>query len=226
MAKHNRHRRTARTGTRVDHLPGLASALLDEVGIDIEVDRSSDSIRVENLGLTEMMLDTLGRSVGGAVALRELDTEVLPDEDFDWTAVPEQIAEKVGQVLMSCDRCCRDLFGPESRTAVRRLLARLAADHPGLFGPESEPDELAVSLCWVIGEANDLFVSGRPTIEDVARYLAVPRADEATRARSVLAALGLSHHQRCGLDLGRAELLVSSRRREIARRRDAYLEAS
>ena len=226
MAKHNRHRRQARAGTRVESIPGLASALLDEIGVEMDVDRSTDTIQVENLGLAEMMLDTLGRSVGGAIALRELDTEALPDEAFDWAAVPEVIAESVSRVLELCDQCCEDLFGPESRTAARRLLARLAADHPALFGPQSEPDELAASLCWMIGEANDLFVGGRPTPEDVSRHLALPRADEASRASPVLAALGLSPHQRCGLDLGRAELLVSSRRREIARRRDAYLEAS
>ena len=56
-------------------------------------------------------IDDVAADVGGRDALDALDDEPLPDEEFDWTAVPEDIRPKVAEILA---------LRPERRAVPRR----------------------------------------------------------------------------------------------------------
>jgi hypothetical protein len=49
--------------------------------------------------ISEIVLVSLDRSVGGRLQLMALDVEPLPDEPFEWAGVPEDIRPVVQQVL-------------------------------------------------------------------------------------------------------------------------------
>jgi hypothetical protein len=49
--------------------------------------------------ISEIVLESLDRSVGGRLQLMALDVEPLPDEPFEWAGVPEDIRPVVQQVL-------------------------------------------------------------------------------------------------------------------------------
>ena len=68
--------------------------------------------------------------MGSEEALRDLGFAPLPDEEFDWSAVPDPVRGRVGEVLALTDRGCDALFHVEYRTAARRLLARLPPPPP------------------------------------------------------------------------------------------------
>ncbi|MGH8909817.1 MAG: hypothetical protein ACRD0K_25820 [Egibacteraceae bacterium] len=80
-----------------------------------------------------IMLDVLRMAVGGPDRLADLDDAPLPDEPFAWSGIPDDIRDRVGDVLARCDRCCEELLDVECRTACRRLLARAAAGDPNVF---------------------------------------------------------------------------------------------
>lgn len=209
----------------VESLARLAGNLLDELGVDVDLPKELERFRVEHLSHSDLVLDTLRRAVGGDTALQHLDSAALPDETFVWSVVPRDIRDRVGETLERCDRCCERLLGTESRTAIRRLLARVAELAPDIFHSGTRPVEVAAGLCWIIGEANDLFVTGGLTVDELRRHFDLHPAAPATSGREVLASIGVSPDQREGLDLGMPDLLVSTRRREIVERRDAHRAA-
>ena len=102
---------------RSDRLQG-PEALLAAMGVfdDDDPDELDES-------LSEIMLDSLRRVVGGAAALDALDAEPLPDEPFAWEPVPPDVHDRVGEVLDLVERCCTELLDEQYRTACRRLLA-------------------------------------------------------------------------------------------------------
>lgn len=76
----------------------------------------------------ELQLDHLARFVGGPDELDQLDTVPLRDESFDWSGIPEDITEKVAEVLELTDRWCIEFLDSiEYRTVTRRVLARVAS---------------------------------------------------------------------------------------------------
>ena len=99
----------------------------------------------------------LSDAAGGDEALRALDDAPLPDEEFDWTGIPEDVHAKVAEVLALCDRCCDELLDVEYRTACRRLLARAAAGDPAVFRRKARSNTAAAAICWIVGKDNELF---------------------------------------------------------------------
>ena len=209
----------------VESLARLAGNLLDELEVDLDVPSELERFRVEHLSHSDLVLDTLRRAVGGDIGLQHLDSAALPDEAFVWSVVPRDIRGRVGEALQRCDRCCERLLGTESRTATRRLLARVAELAPDIFRRGRPPVEVAAALCWIIGEANNLFATGGLTVDELRRHFDLHPATPASGGRELLASIGVSPHQREGLDLGMPDLLVSTRRREIVERRDAHQAA-
>jgi hypothetical protein len=115
--------------------------------------------RLNAMSPSESMIAMLEREVGGADALDHLDTVPLPDEPFDWSHIPEDIHDRVAEVLDQVDGCCAELFDIEFRTACRRLLARVAVGDPQIFRRRSAARTAAGAVCWMIGQANESFSS-------------------------------------------------------------------
>ena len=51
-------------------------------------------------------LGRLERQVGGTDRLDALDAEPLPDEAFQWAGIPDDIGDRVHEVLHLVDTCC------------------------------------------------------------------------------------------------------------------------
>lgn len=106
-----------------DRLQGLEALLANVLGEDFNARRRR----------------WLAEAVGGAEALRELDVEPLPDEDFDWQDIADDIRPVVGQFLEACDRCADELLDVEHRTAMRRSPRRVAIADPTIFRRKASP---------------------------------------------------------------------------------------
>ena len=88
---------------------------------------------------------------------RRLDDEPLPDEPFQWKGIPDDVVDRVQEVLDLTDRCCDQLLDVECRTACRRLLGRIAAAGSDVFRRKGRPETAAAAVVWVIGKVNDVF---------------------------------------------------------------------
>ena len=147
------------------------------------------------------MRELLREAAGGDDALRALDDRPLPDEDFDWSGIPDDVHDKVAEVLGLTDACCDELLDVEYRTACRRLLARAAAGDPAVFRRPASSATAAAAICWIVGKDNDLFspAGGRMLVKDLMahfglvagrRVTAGRDAHEGGRVRPVRATLG------------------------------------
>jgi hypothetical protein len=172
------------------------------------------------------MVELLREAAGGDEALAELDDEPLPDEDFDWTGIPDDVRDKVGEVLTLCDRCCDELLDVEHRTACRRLLARVAAGDPAVFRRKASSATAAAAICWIVGKDNDLFSpsGGRMLVKDLMAHFGLAQGGVSQRAETLMKAAGFDPLlRRWDLRLGSPELLVSRRRRRLIEMRDEYV---
>jgi hypothetical protein len=195
----------------------LARMLLDSDHGDGEYDE-------DDLSVAEIMLESLDRAVGGRAVLMTLDTAPLPDEPFGWAGIPEDIHDRVREVLDLCDRCADELFDVEHRTAFRRFLGRAAAADPVIFRRKGAANRAAAAVCWAVGKANHT-VSHPHGIEARAleEWFGV-RGAVSQRAEVLLRANGVDpHRQYGGMDLGTPDLLTSAHRRKLLELRDRYL---
>ena len=111
--------------------------------------------RLQDLSDEESTLEYLARRVGGVDALMALDDEPLPDEEFDWTGIPEDDpAGRCRRSSSSCDGCADAILDVEHRTAMRRFLARAARNDPTVFARKGSPVRGAAAVAWVICTAN------------------------------------------------------------------------
>jgi hypothetical protein len=174
----------------------------------------------------EFMRDRLREAAGGDDALRALHDRPLPDDDFDWSAVPDDVHHKVGEVLELTDACCDQLLDVEYRTACRRLLARAAAGDPAVFRRRASSATAAAAVCWIVGKDNDLFspAGGRMLVKDLMAHFGLAQSGVSQRAETLMTAAGFAPSvRRWDLRLGEPELLVSRRRRRMIELRDEYL---
>lgn len=172
----------------------------------------------------ELVLESLDRAVGGRQALLNLDATPLPDEDFEWSGIPEDIHGAVGEVLALCDACSADLFDTEFRTACRRFLSRAAAGDPIAFRRRNAKASIgAATICWVIAKANGLigWYGAGMQVKELTAYFGA--ASSSQRAGVFLRAAGMDNQLYGAMDLGTPDLLVSARRSKILRSRDNYL---
>lgn len=167
----------------------------------------------------------LSESVGGDDALRSLDDRPLPDEDFDWADIPDDIHPAVAEVLGLVDACCDELLDAEYRTACRRLLARAAKGDPSVFRRRAKPATAAAAICWLVGKDNDLFrtYAGGMHVKDLTAHFGLAHGSVSQRAGVLLRAAGFdASSPSWKRRLGDPSLLVSERRRRIIELRDGW----
>lgn len=177
----------------------------------------------------KFLLDDLADEVGGYDVLGSLDDAPLPEEEFAWGSVPQDARDQVQKVLDGCDRCADDLFGPEYRTACRRLLARAAPGIPGTPLASAKPVQVAAAVCWVIGRGNHRFGTrpGELKVKDLTGYFGVAGSTPSQRGYQVIQAAGLQLADDATIIRPASpDLLVSERRRQIINQRDQYRAAT
>jgi hypothetical protein len=172
------------------------------------------------------MREVLREAAGGDDSLGSLDDRPLPDEDFEWAGIPDDIHDKVAEVLELTDACCDVLLDVEYRTASRRVLARAAAGDPAVFRRRASATTAAAAICWIIGKDNDLFspAGGRMLVKDLMAHFGLAQSGVSQRAETFMKAAGFDPEaRRWDLRLGDPTVLVSTRRRRIIELRDRYL---
>lgn len=197
---------------RQNAMAGLTEAILE-------------SERIKNLSAEEIHLEYIADEVGGVETLMRLDAEPLPDEDFAWTGIPADIQPAVRAILDECDACAGAILDAEHRTAMRRFLARAAANDPALFRRKSSPVRGAAAVAWVIGTANRTIGSYRSRMasKDLLAHFGIT-GSVSDRAQSLIRAAGIDLRLTYGaLRVGDPGLLVSRRRRELVEERDRTL---
>ena len=184
-----------------------------------------ESERVQHLTDEEIHLEYIADEVGGLETLMALKGEPLPDEEFDWTGVPEEIHPAVQAILDECDACADAILDVEHRTAMRRFLARVARHDPKLFRRKGSPVRGAAAVAWVIATANRTIGSHRSpmTGKDLLAYFGII-GSVSDRTQSLIRAAGIDLNLTYGsLRVGDPGLLVSGRRGELVEDRDRVL---
>jgi hypothetical protein len=172
--------------------------------------------------ISEIMLDSLRRAVGGEETLAKLDESPLPDEPFGWDPIPADIHERVAEVLGLVEKCCDERLDVEYRTACRRLLGRAAAADPGIFRRRGRATTAAAAVCWIIGKANDLFTA-QMLVKDLMDFFGIGQGSVSQRSEPLLRAIGVNPHDRYGsMNLSSPDYLTSTRRSQIITLRDHY----
>ncbi|RYC05722.1 hypothetical protein [Nocardioides zhouii] len=197
---------------RQKSIAGLAEALLE-------------SERLKGLSDSEWTLEHLARDVGGVDALMSLDESALPDEEFDWSGIPEDIRPAVEAILEQCDGCADALFDVEHRTAMRRFLGRAARTDPKVFARKGSPARGAAAVAWVITTGNQTVGvwSAEMTARDLLAHFGVT-GSVSDRAGTLMRAAGVpTGHATSSIELGDPGLLVSARRRSLMQSRDKAL---
>jgi hypothetical protein len=198
---------------RQESMAGLAEAILE-------------SARLKHLSDEEIHLEYIADEVGGVKTLMALDAEPLPDGEFDWTGVPEEIHPAVQAILDEWDACADAVLDVEHRTAMRRFLARAARNDPTLFRRKGSPVRGAAATAWVICTANRTIGSYRSPMTGKDLLLAHfgVTGSVSDRAQSLVRAAGIDLNLTYGsLRVGDPGLLVSGRRRELVEDRDRTL---
>ena len=171
------------------------------------------------------MRELLREAAGSDDALRDLDDRPLPDQEFDWSGIADDVHDKVGEVLGLTDACCDQLLDVEYRTACRRVLARAVAGDPAVFRRRASTATAAAAVCWIVGKDNNLFspAGGRMLVKDLMAHFGLAQGGVSQRAETLMKAAGFDPSaRRWDLRLGDPELLVSRRRRRIIELRDRY----
>jgi hypothetical protein len=197
--------------------PGMADWLHEHVNPHAAFDFEIDS----GLAISEVMWQVLTRAAGGEHALEMLDDRPLPEEPFDWSGIPSDIREVVGQVLQLCDECCEAFFGTELRTACRRVLARVAGGNPDVFRRKGRADTAAAAICWMTAKANDLFSYHGTTAKELGEWFGVG-SNPGARAQTFLKAGGWPSPGYGGVDLGSPAYLTGPRRQHLIELRERY----
>jgi hypothetical protein len=151
-----------------------------------------------------------------------LDELALPDEEFDWTGIPEGIRPTVRAILEQCDGCADALFDVEHRTAMRRFLARAARNDPKVFGRKGSPVRGAAAVAWIISTGNRTagVWSAEMTTKDLLAHFGIT-GSVSDRAGTLLRAAGMPMgYATSSIELGDPALLVSARRRKLIESRD------
>ena len=211
------------------HLRG-AAALLAASGLLNDEDLADfDDVDLEDaedyLDYATYALGWLLEAVGGPEALVTLNDTALPDRAFSWTGIAKDTVERVAEVLDHCDRFCDEVLDVEYRSACRRFLERVARGDPAVFRRKASSKTAAAAICWTIGKANELFSTGGVRVMDLTAYFGISQGGVSQRADTFIRAAG---YQRGGapgeINLGDLDLLVSTRRRQIATMRDLLMD--
>ena len=196
--------------------PQGAAAVLDSLGVNPQDGYDTfDGERLSDVPVAQWGLDKLARQVGGPDLLTSLDDVPLPDEDFRWDGVPEDIVARVEEVLSLVDECCVVMLDVEYRTACRRLLARVSSRGPHVFRRNAKPEMSAAAVVWMIGRVNDVFNPYQKEfkVKTLMSYFGL-NGSASTRAKAMLEAAEIDTDA-YDLALGSPDYLVAARRRRI-----------
>jgi hypothetical protein len=212
------------------HERGLRPALTAEALASVDefedefrarLDDGAGILDLDDLGITAIMRETLVRAVGSEQALESLDDAPLPDEPFDWAAVPADIHDAVEAILVRCDDCCAAMFDLEMRTACRRVLARVAAGDPAVFRRKARPETGAATICWMTAKANELLTYTGLTAKELGEWFGLG-SNPGARAQTFRKAGGWEQAQYGEMDLGSPAYLTGPRRRRLIELRERY----
>ena len=179
-------------------------------------------------------LEALSDEVGGTDALMALDVAPLPDEAFDWSAIPEDIVPRVSEVLDLVDVAVPALFGGSHRSdgkptdysvdelgvACRRFLARVASAKPQLFRRKGAAKTFAAAVVWIVGKAN--YVVGQYWVQSKVLQAHFNVGTVTQRAEPMLAAVG-ANRRYDSMGLGDVAVLTAATRQRIIVERDDAL---
>lgn len=156
-------------------------------------------------------------------ALDELDVEPLPDEPLSWDALPEDIHERVAEVVALCDAFSEEHMDVEFRTAVRRLLGDAAGGDPRIFRRAGAAKTAAAAVCWIVAKANNRVSRwDTMTAKELLAAFGVT-GSVSTRAEVFQRAIGVNPYEQYGsVDLGTTRYLIAERRLAIVELRDRY----
>lgn len=201
---------------RSDRPQGPAALLVGMFGHDEGEDDDDER------SIADIMLEGLDRKVGGRLVLMRLDDAPLPDEPFEWAGVPEDIHDRVREILELCDRCADELLDVEHRTAMRRFLGRAAVGDPAIFRRRASSARGAAAVAWAVGSANGTF-DRTLLVQDLLAWFGVS-GSVSQRAEPFLRANGVDPHGHWGrVELAAPDLLVAQQRRDIIDTRDRWL---
>lgn len=173
----------------------------------------------------EIILASLERAVGGRENLVALGTEPLPDEPFDWDGVPDDLRDVVAAILTDCDRVADELLTVEHRTAMRRLLHRIAVEGPATLRRRAATNRSAAAIAWLINCANDTtgIADDVVAVPNTALFEALGTGTVNERASSFVKAIGLPPvYAGYEVELDSVDYLVSSTRAAVIQLRDLY----
>jgi hypothetical protein len=193
-----------------------ASLLGDPVGIVPVLETS------EAFDWTEFVLDQAAGEVGGREALAALDTEPLPDEDFDWSVVPADITEPVAETVRLLDDLATERFDVEFRTACRRFLATVVTGDPGIFRRRGSTASAAAVVAWLVGRANGIVARGAHGMTAGELWAHFGLKGASSRGPTFRKAAGVDPYA-VSDSLGHPQWLTSATRRDLTRRRDEAL---
>lgn len=217
-------RLTERTLDAVDIWePVFVEAIVGRDDDDSPYDRLADLLGDELMGQWQFhQREFAVQAVGGEAALLVLDDAPLPDEGFRWNGIPDDVHERVAEVLRLCDGCAEEMFDVEMRTAFRRVLAQTAATDPAVFRRRSKESTAAAAIAWAVATVNDRLdpYMGGLTSKALLGHFGVT-GSVSQRARPFLRAFGADEWQYSGNPtFGTPEVLVSERRAQLIRARD------
>lgn len=177
----------------------------------------------DDFDFSTFMLERLEARVGGRIPLMNLDTQPLPDEPFAWDGIAEDIRPVLEEILDVGDAVADKQLDREFRTAMRRLLGRVAVSDPAMFRRKASPTRGAAAVAWLIHRANRETTDRILQVQELMSAFGIS-GSVSQRAEPMLRALGIDPHARYGyIDLGAPDLLTSQTRAELICVRDLYL---
>lgn len=182
------------------HAVRLARALLAE-----DDDLVDEILATEREGAT--WREHVANELGGMDQLALLDDAPVPDEEFDWSVVPDDLRDVVGQVLEAMDDAAITLMDQEYRTLGRRLLARIVERSPKSFRRGSRIDTWAPAILIVLGQDSGIFKGYGLTQRALLDHLGVKSLNNKTETVRNSAGLNRWQHE--------VGLLHSSHRRHL-----------
>ncbi|MGE3326300.1 MAG: hypothetical protein AB7N61_12940 [Acidimicrobiia bacterium] len=139
-------------GVYLDELVGGGD--LGEFGV-----RGPSGLRIDGLSEDEYIARSMDQLethfitlLGGREAFESMNDEPLPDIAFDWSNVPDDLRELVGETLVLLDRWASEFYDDEVRTTARAVLAALVASDPDVLERSPRPDAIAAALLWWLGQ--------------------------------------------------------------------------
>lgn len=173
------------------------------------------------------------QQVGGERALGQLTTEPLPVESMDVSALPPDLADRLGSVDSALVAGLQQVSPVLARhapglvdeflTACRRFLAQATRLDPAVLRRRARTQTTAAAIAWIVGRGNQL-VGYQPApirsgdLMDAFGVTSTPSG----RAQSLQSAAAIPRGV-FGVALGSPHLLVSSARRDIIARRDRLM---